>query len=276
MNKKLVFLGVALTALCIGGYFWLHADSAKNPVPAKQLAAINNSLSTSAGQSKLPPAATPQKQPAQPQASVPIQAGIAGGPTENTEPTKKPSKDSTISELSPQELAKIRQELKQAVETKFNQSLGFPMDEPKMIAYAQASLKVRKINDKWDVQIAGADSDQTAIEYNNQSVEEITKALKNMQGLTIEQYNEITKLTARNAEFASIYQVYKQMIDAGAIQVPAATTAPVAPVATGSAPVQQQVPAAVTAKPVAVQAAPGTVPAPQGSPAPQYSQQPSR
>jgi len=140
----------------------------------------------------------------------------------------------------------------------FKGQLPFVLDELKMIAFAEASRRVKKINDKWDVQIAAAETDQRAIEYNNFAVEEITKSLDNIPGLTLDQYNAMTKLTATNPDFNRVYLAYLDLLKEGKVKAPAAPVA------------------ATTATPAAKPAGSGTAPAPQGSPKPPYSQPASR
>jgi hypothetical protein len=271
MNFKTIFFTVALILIGVTVYALATKDIAKPAKPEAKIAAANNAIATAAGQARqpvnTPPAAIQAAAPAttQPQAA-------ASGNTTGT------------SDLSPEDMAKIQQEVKETVETKFKNVLSFPLDEQKMITYARASLKVKRINTKWDVQIAGADKDTTAIEYNNLAVEEITKSLQSMSGLTLDQYNEITKLTATDAEFNNIYQVYKQLIEDGVIApvappTPAVSPAPAAgtaaPVA-ATAPVATALQPAAAVKPVAAPVNPGIAPVPPGSPKPPYSQPVSR
>lgn len=114
----------------------------------------------------------------------------------------------------------VQTDLREAMQNDFKDQLSFPLDEEKMIAYVLATQKVRLINDKWDVQIAGAESDMRAIEYNNFSVEEITDSLKSIPNLTLEQYNEMTRLVSANPSFGRLYNAYKDLVENKAIAIP--------------------------------------------------------
>jgi hypothetical protein len=94
-----------------------------------------------------------------------------------------------------------------------------------------------------------------------------------LSGLTVDQYNEMTKLTASDAEFNNIYQVYKQMLEEGVIAPPLPTTPlPTAPVAATvpAAPVVATPPAAASTTVVAPVSF-GTKPVPPGLPMRPYS-----
>jgi hypothetical protein len=279
MNKPLVFSGIAVIVLSASIYSWTHSTPTKvtkdQTVAQNEAKMVNDIAPAAGGQATMRPSPQPiVTPPAVTTAKPPI---TAQQPTDAAQPAPTDSSQAQKpSDLPPEELAAIQKDLKSELETKFKDKLSFPIDEPKIIAYAQASLKVKKINNKWDVQIAGADSDKMAIEYNNFSVEEITKSLQSMSGLTLDQYNEITKLTASDAEFNNIYQVYKQMIEEGIIATPAAAASPV-PVPLVAAPV---VAAPVATPPVQPASTPTTAvapvnfrtkPMPQGSLMPPYS-----
>lgn len=192
------------------------------------------------------------------------------------------------------------EDLREAMQTgEFLKKLSFPLTEAQMVEFARASIKVGKINSKWDVQIASAETDQMAIEYNNLAVEEIEHALKSIPGLTLEQYNELTRMTTADKEFNSIYQAYKQLVSEGAFgEVPkggviparlgeksTASTSSAAKYGTASAPVTSGVKANTSAggsqalpdaantavTPPSTSAGPGTAPVPQGSTTPPYS-----
>lgn len=193
-------------------------------------------------------------------------------------------------------LIDIPQELRDAITNDFKDKLSFPLDEAKMATFVKSANRVKRINAKWDVQIAASETDSMAIEYNNFAVEEITNALKTMPGLTVDQYNELTRLTTTDTNFNRVYMLYKQLLDAAKAAAQAQQTAGISPApAVGStAPVDAAtapagaipsppapgtgipVPAAGVPAAAPVTAAPapavtGIAPAPQGSPAPVYS-----
>lgn len=107
------------------------------------------------------------------------------------------------------------------LQQQFGSQLNFPLDDAKMAAFVQATRRVKRINDKWDVQIAGAETDQRAIEYGNFAVEEITASFEKVPGLTLDEYKAMTKLTATNPEFNRTYLAYKDLVDQGKLKVPA-------------------------------------------------------
>lgn len=193
------------------------------------------------------------------QATTAQTAPVPAAPVVTPQPPAAPVAATTPPAVAPPTLT---------LEEQFKGQLPFPLTEAKMIAFAEASRRVRRINNKWDVQIAAAETDQRANEYNNFAVEEITKSLQKIPGLTLEEYTAMTGLTARNQDFNRIYMAYQDLLAQGKIKLPEepkpAVPAPVRPV------VQP------VAKPVAAPAGSGTAPAPQGSPKPPYSQQPSR
>ena len=199
------------------------------------------------------------------------------------------------------------EDLRQAVGSgDFLKKLSWPLTEQQMIEFARASVKVGKINSKWDVQIASTETDQMAIEYNNMAVEEIEHSLKSIPGLTLDQYNELTHLTATDKEFNSIYMAYKQLVNEGAFgEIPKAGKVPVkedpnkmpatsnmqrygtalspvipnAPQEKNNTGLRALPPAAqpgAGVTPPSTEAGSGTAPAPQGSPTPPYSQPAAR
>lgn len=111
------------------------------------------------------------------------------------------------------------QALKTSVENDFKGLLSFPLDEQKMVSYINAARRVQRINDKWDVQIASTESDKAAMEYNNYSIEEIMMSLQRIPNLTLDQYNEMTRLISTNKEFNRVYLAYKEMVEKGRFEV---------------------------------------------------------
>lgn len=98
----------------------------------------------------------------------------------------------------------------------FSSDFSFPMTEKEMIAFARAAVLVDRVNSKWDIEIAGAETDSMAIEYSNFAIEELENALKSIQGLTRQQYNEMTGKTAQDKDFARMFSIYKQLAVNGA------------------------------------------------------------
>ena len=147
----------------------------------------------------MPVAAAPTTAPTPPTAptaavTAPVKPTVTAEPEAGPPPSSQPAPITTLS-----------------LAEQFKDQLPFPLDEAKMTAFAEASRKVKQINEKWDVQIAAADTDLRAKEYNTFAVEEITKALDTIPGLTLDQYTAMTKLTATNPDFSQVYMAYKRI-----------------------------------------------------------------
>lgn len=152
-------------------------------------------------------------------------------------------------------LENVPADVRASLQNDFKDQLPFALTEDKMIAYINAAEKVEKINARWDIEIAGAASDQMAVENNNFAVEEINAALKNMQGLTMDEYTALTVLTAKDNSFARIVNIYRDayraqtgkestvkepaVTEVAPVTAPVAAPPPTAPVATRSATVTQ-------------------------------------
>jgi hypothetical protein len=162
----------------------------------------------------------------------------------------------------------------------FEGQLSFPLTEEKMIAFIRVAAKIEKINSKWDVQIAGAETDQMATEYNNFAAEEMVKVIEKLSGITQAEYTELVKLSVGSPEFSSLYRAYRQLVSEGYFgpdPTPVAETKPKEEHKPSSMTVEApapDVPAAPprkAAKPPAKSSNPGKGTAPQGSPKPPYS-----
>jgi hypothetical protein len=135
-------------------------------------------------------------------------------------------------------------DLKTNLESVYAAKLPFKVTEDKILAFVRTAIKVEKINSKWDVQIAAAETDQMAIEYNNFAVEEVNEAMKSMEGVTFDEYQALTKLTVEDPDFNKIYQAYKQLVQEGYFgavpaarkAVPTVSTPPAKPASPGKAP----------------------------------------
>lgn len=326
MNRTFVTLAVILVLTGTGVSSWLYItrSSETRPIaaPTKEelsSTALNDSISPAAGAPVAPQTATQQpktviappvtaRQPVSQMggqngvsptakaigdAVTQIPAGAQAVPTGIAAATEKKKDAVEKHDMSFEEMSQIHEQVKLSIENDYKGKLSFPLDEAKMVAFTQASLRVKKINNKWDVQIAGVDTDTMAIEYNNLSVEEITKSLQSIPGLTLDQYNEMTRLTASDKNFNRAYQVYKELIkqgvvktDAAAVVAPAVKTVPAvaAPVAK-TAPATPQAPLKTTpiVQPPAAKRANSAAPANSGIPVGiegllthQYSQPSSR
>ena len=289
-----IITGILIAAAGTGFLFWTTTEKAIEKPPqlanVYEIEEINNAIAPGAGTVAAPapasavaPPVAQQKMPAvqQPTAVAVPEAGIVS----SAKPLPKPAAKEKEPELTLAEMNEIHAQVKQSIENDFKDKVSFPLDESKMIAFAQASTRVSKINNKWDVQIAGAETDTMAIEYSNFAVEEITKSLQSINGLTLDQYNEMSKLTAVSQDFNKVYQVYKKLIEEDVIQVPPTPVTPAATTPVAVKPAAQppakpvngiQLKPDAVIKPATAPVSPGTAPAPQDSPKPPYSQPTSR
>ena len=216
-----VLMTVSAFVLAMVAVSWAQLDTTKQTAEMTQVA---------------PAAGTPAPQPAPaPAVTVPV-VPTAAAPVVSAPPIEaKPAVPRPTAQQAQTEAFKAKQpvgigavpssekkqgapdDLREAMQAgEFLKKLSFPLTEAQMVEFARAAIKVGKINSKWDVQIASTEADQMAIEYNNLAVEEIEHALKSIPGLTLEQYNELTRMTTTDSEFASIYQAYKQLVSEGA------------------------------------------------------------
>ena len=106
-------------------------------------------------------------------------------------------------------------ELRQNVDNIYRSVLSFPLDEAKMIVFAQAATKIDMINAKWDTLIAGAANDALATEYLTSATLENKNIFSQVIGITADEYNEIYNLSARDADFNKIANAYKQLVADG-------------------------------------------------------------
>jgi hypothetical protein len=110
----------------------------------------------------------------------------------------------------------VPNDLRNSLENDFKDKLSFALTQDKMIAYVRAIGKVEAINSRWDVEIAAAQTDKMAMENNNFAVEDITAALSNMKNLTMDEYNEMTALSAKEEVFSNIVNDYRSLLKSGA------------------------------------------------------------
>jgi hypothetical protein len=260
MNKMTISV-MAVAALVIGliAFSWISMDTkapANAPAVPQETAAapMPDHIAPSAGTAATAPVvATPTASvPTPPVATVPATSPVVAAPVTKTTPAD--SAPVVLDET-------MHTELKTVVENNFQEKLTFPLNEDKMVAFAKAALRIEKINQKWDVQIASAETDAMAIEYNNFAVEEISNTMQSMQGINVAEFNELTQLTARDMEFNKVYQAYKQLVEEGAL-----TVKPSAPRVPAVALPPETTPATTEAAPTPASAPvnPGTAPAPRG------------
>lgn len=304
--KKMTYalIAVPVLACALGAVAW--AQTAAAPVAAKPSAAMPGVVPTPMAQKPVTAAA-----PATTAIQAPVTTPVVAAPvktvttvtTQTTVSSPVVAPTTSGGGISAPKAAVPQgapEDLRSAMQSgDFLKKLSFPLTEAEMVEFARASVKVGKINSKWDVQIASAATDKMAIEYSNLAAEESEHALKSIPGMTLEQYNELTAMTATDPEFNSIYMAYKQLVSEGAFgEVPKGGMIPkhdddfagpqsssVAKYGTASAPVlgtTQGVNSSATggealpdagagAKLPSAPVNSGTAPAPQGSLVPPYS-----
>lgn len=132
-------------------------------------------------------------------------------PVEN-KPVKKDLIDSlTLTEAQKAQLLKLRQ----SVNNEYKNTLSFPLDESKMIGFAQAATKIDMINFKWDTLIAGAPTDMLAADYLTSATLEIRQQLTQSIDITESEYNEIFSLATRDKRFNEVANAYKKLVTEG-------------------------------------------------------------
>ena len=102
--------------------------------------------------------------------------------------------------------------LKGQLENQYQAQLSFPLNEDKMVRFAEAALQVESTNRRWDLQIAAAQNDAMAIEYLKMSRNESVKAVQTVTGITMPEYTEIYNLTAQDNQFNQIAIAYKNLV----------------------------------------------------------------
>jgi hypothetical protein len=299
--KKMTFILIGTTVAVIGtiAVSWAQMPPQKPTAPTAPLPGTMAATLTAKPVTPVPTA------PVQPAIKAPVTtAPVAPGAQQAPLPAAMTNAPANTSALPPavltpgtaavsDEVKAMQADLKKTAENDFHDKLSFPLTEDKMLAFVRAALRVEKINEKWDVQIAGAETDKMAIEYNNFGVEESSRVMSTMKGITVAEFNELSQLTAKDQKFNRIYLAYKQLFEKGAYgpvekpasqtaknpqpaqATPAATAAPATPATTTKPPVAATTyvpsPTALKPTPPSVPASPGMQQAPAGSPAPRYS-----
>lgn len=293
MKRMFIATGAIIALTGMGILSWIMINNVPEDPPkladVATIEQLNNAITPAAGtaqEQQQAPKSTARVQPVvkAPETVQQIQKTLPGNAAPPTAAPAAPSVKEPV-ELTIAEMTEIRTQVKASLENDFKDKASFQLNENKMITFIQAGNRVKRINDKWDVQIAGAETDSMAIEYSNFAVEEITKAMQKITGLSLDEYNEMSKLTATNQNFNQIYQVYKKLMQEGIVQpapVPvnpqpaSVTPSTVSPSAPAEPVPGIKVPVKNIPSPAAAPVNPGTAQVPQGSPAPQYSQPSSR
>lgn len=105
--------------------------------------------------------------------------------------------------------------LRQSVNNEYRNALSFPLDEAKMIAFAQAATKIDMVNNKWDTLIAGAPTDKMANEYLATATLESRQILLDSIDVTEQEYSEIYDLSTHDKRFNEVANAYKKLVTDG-------------------------------------------------------------
>lgn len=81
--------------------------------------------------------------------------------------------------------------------------------EEELRAFAQASLEVQELNDKWIPRLSEAESQEEAQQLRSQATSEMAEAIQD-EGLSLEDYNAIYDQARQDAELASQIRSYQQ------------------------------------------------------------------
>lgn len=81
--------------------------------------------------------------------------------------------------------------------------------EEELRAFAQASLEVQELNDKWIPRLSEAESQEEAQQLRSQATAEMAEAIQD-EGLSLEDYNAIYDQARQDAELASQIRSYQQ------------------------------------------------------------------
>ncbi len=106
-------------------------------------------------------------------------------------------------------------DIQKKFQSAYADKLSFEVTEDKLLAFVRMAIRVEKINSKWDIMVAAAETDKMAIEYNNFAIEEVNKEMESIEGLTFDEYQALTRLTVEDSEFNKFYQIYKQLVQEG-------------------------------------------------------------
>lgn len=87
----------------------------------------------------------------------------------------------------------------------------FPLTREKMAAFTIAALEVESINARWDLMIAGAETDDQAIEFNGYTRDELATVFANISNLSIDEYQIMLERTLIDGNFAQIFSAYKDL-----------------------------------------------------------------
>ena len=85
------------------------------------------------------------------------------------------------------------------------------VDKAKLEAFVNAAVAVEAVMGKWSPRIAGAADDREASMLHEQAVSELTDAVDNTAGITVEEYRDIARAAKDDAALhARIMEIRKQ------------------------------------------------------------------
>jgi len=91
----------------------------------------------------------------------------------------------------------------------------FRLTPQKMVDFTIVALDIESVNARWDLMIAGAESDEQAIEFNDFARDELAAIFVGNKNITIEQYQMMLNRTLIDPQFAEIFSSYKDLYLAG-------------------------------------------------------------
>jgi len=98
-------------------------------------------------------------------------------------------------------LAHNSSQMQQSQQTQNASSQSSHFSDKTIQEYAQAQGKVRQIASKWRKKLHNAKNKKTKKQYRSQENQELIKAIKK-KGLSIQQYNKVTKAARNNHKLA--------------------------------------------------------------------------
>jgi len=96
--------------------------------------------------------------------------------------------------------------------------LPFPLTLDKIRAFIIAGRAIEKSNRSWDTLIAGAPAQESAMGFYQQGLEDASRAIKEVPGITLEEYRILYNLSINDPDFSMLLQALRYHIypdDAG-------------------------------------------------------------
>lgn len=90
--------------------------------------------------------------------------------------------------------------------------LPFALTLDKIRSFIIAGRAIEKSNRSWDTLIAGADTQEKAVGFYNQGMEEAAGAIREVPGITLEEYRVLYDLSVNDSNFAVLLQALRYHI----------------------------------------------------------------